>query len=79
MKGGLEGRRLEFSTSVTLAGLSIMCDVVEAKRRSESGRVGCLQARSHVFHPWTQDRIGFFTFLCCSKASQEKSTFSSHH
>lgn len=60
MKGGLEGRRLEFSTSVTLAGLSIMCDVVEAKRRSESGRVGCLQARSHVFHPWTQDRIGFF-------------------
>ncbi len=30
MKGDLEGRRLEFSTSVTLAGLSIMCDVVEA-------------------------------------------------
>lgn len=31
MKEGSEGRRLEFSTSVTLAGLSIMCDVVRLK------------------------------------------------
>lgn len=31
MKEGSEGRRLEFSTSVTLAGLSIMCNVVRRK------------------------------------------------
>lgn len=48
MKGGSEGRRLEFSTSVTLAGLSIMCDGVEAERRSQSSCVGRLQA-AHVF------------------------------
>lgn len=67
MKGGLEGRRLEFSTSVTLAGLSIMCDVVEAERRSESGRVYKLcRLSSHVFHPWIRDRVRFFLFLCCS-------------
>ena len=35
MKGGSEGRQMEFSTSVTLAGLSIMCDVVETGRWSE--------------------------------------------
>lgn len=48
MKGGSEGRRLEFSTSVALAGLSIMCDGVEAERRSRSSCVGRLQA-AHVF------------------------------
>ena len=58
MKGGSEGRRMEFSTSVTLAGPSIMCDVVETGRWSESVRVGRLQARSHVYHPWIQGRIG---------------------
>lgn len=52
MKGGLEGRRLEFSTSVTLAGLSIMCDVVEAERWSQSSRVGCLQAAHMFFTHW---------------------------
>lgn len=63
MKGGLEGRRLEFSTSVTLAGLSIMCDVVEAERWSQSG--------SHVFHPLVTNRISYFLFLFYSKAKQQ--------
>lgn len=58
MKGGSEGRQMEFSTSVTLAGLSIMCDVVETGRWSESVRVGRLQVRSHVFHWWIHCRIG---------------------
>ena len=62
MKGSLEGRRVEFSTSVTLAGLSIMCDVVEPERWSESGHVGCLRAGSRVSHPWIQDRILFFWY-----------------
>lgn len=55
MKGSLEGRRLEFSTSVTLAGLSIMCNVVEAERWSQSSHAGCLQNRSRVFLPWVRD------------------------
>lgn len=50
MKAGLEGWRLEFSTSVTLAELSIMCDVVETKGWSQCGHVGRLQA-THIFLP----------------------------
>lgn len=64
MKGSSEGRRLEFSTSVTLAGLSVMCDVVEAERWSESGRVG-LQARSHIL----QDRFVFILVFFLSGES----------
>ena len=52
MKGGLEkeggskGGWMEFSTSVTLAGLLIMCNVVWWLRGGHSR--GCLQGYGHV-------------------------------
>lgn len=76
MKGRSEGRRLEFSTSVTLAGLSIMCDVVESERWSESSHVYRLQARSQVFHKYIQDRkIPFFSSYFCVALKHHTESF----
>lgn len=68
MKGGSEGRRLEFSTSVTLAGLSIMCDVVEAGRWSESGHVSKL---AHMFFTrgYKTGEFFFIISMCCFQAT----------
>lgn len=61
MRGCSEGRRLEFSTSVTLAGLSIMCNAVEPERWSECGSVGCLQTLTRFFSPMdAREDFSFF-------------------
>ena len=72
MKGGSEGWRMEFSTSVTLAGLSIMCDVVEAEKMARERPCRLSPSPAHVFfnHGY---KTGQDIFIC-SKAAQQKHT-----
>lgn len=63
MKGGSEGRRLEFSTSVTLAGLSIMCDGVDPERRSQKQLCRPSPSCSRVLNPVLTDRKSYFYAL----------------
>lgn len=58
MKGGLTwgGRRLEFGTSVKLAGLLIMCDVWEVERWSERAAVEAVSKLADMFFRYTASK-----------------------